>query len=209
MPTAQWNTSTSVAARPVPSTFAFSVRRLSSARQAWMRGRSWRSGCPVPLADLRELRLGYWGFDRTVHDGLLIVGARAVGPLVHAFRQLYVSRFRIRRMVAVDAYGGSDERSMGADNTSGFNCRFVPGTRTWSQHAYGLAVDVNPLENPEVVGAVVDPPTAWRNAHRDRGVTGMIAHGGAAWSAFHDVGWPWGGDWTSLKDYMHFSRSGT
>src|ERR1039458_6139605 len=188
--------------------FTYSVARVSAARQAWMRGRTWRPGCPVPLSALRELRLRYWGFDGTVHAGLLIVNARAVGPLVAAFRQLFESAFPIRKMLAVDAFGGDDERSMRADNTSAFNCRLVPDTHVWSQHAYGLAVDVNPFENPEVHGRAVDPPAAWRNADRSRGVRGMIAHGDIGWRAFQAIGWPWGGDWTSLKDYMHFSRNG-
>jgi peptidoglycan/xylan/chitin deacetylase (PgdA/CDA1 family) len=188
--------------------FAYSVARVSAARQSWMRGRTWRPGCPVPLSALRELRLRYWGFDGAVHAGLLIVNAQAVGPLVAAFRQLFDSAFPIRKMLAVDAFGGDDERSMRADNTSVFNCRLVPGTHVWSQHAYGLAVDINPFENPEVHGGVVDPPAAWRNADRSRGVRGMIVHGGINWRAFQAIGWPWGGDWNSPKDYMHFSKNG-
>lgn len=191
--------------RPV---FSYAASTLDAARRAWMTGRTWRPGCPVGLSDLRALRLTYWGFDRRPHAGLLIVNARAVGPLVSAFRHLFEERFPIRRMVAVDAVGGDDERSMLADNTSDFNCRLVPGTHVWSQHSYGLAVDVNPFENPEVSGNVVDPPAAWRNADRTRSVRGMIAHGGVAWRAFLGVGWPWGGDWSSPKDYQHFSANG-
>jgi poly-gamma-glutamate synthesis protein (capsule biosynthesis protein) len=197
-----------VAQLVVPASFAYSVARVSAARQAWMRNRSWRPGCPVPISALRELRLSYWGFDGTVHAGLLIVSGQAVGPLVAAFRQLFESAFPIRKMLAVDAFGGDDERSMRSDNTSAFNCRMVPGTRVWSQHAYGLAVDINPFENPEVRGGAVDPPEALRNANRSRGVRGMISHGDIAWRAFQLIGWPWGGDWTSPKDYMHFSRNG-
>jgi hypothetical protein len=173
-----------------------------------MTGKTWRPGCPVPLPSLRQLRLAYWGFDRRAHVGLLVVGAPAVGQMVAAFRHLFEERFPIRKMVAVDAYGGSDERSMRADNTSGFNCRLVPGTHVWSQHAYGLAVDVDPFENPEVSAGVVDPPQARANADRARRVPGMIAEGGAAWWSFRSAGWHWGGDWVSLKDYMHFSKNG-
>ena len=70
--------------------------------------------------------------------------------LVGVFRRLYAAGFPIRRMRPVDAYGGSDFRSIEADNTSAFNCRRVEGTSRWSNHAYGRAIDVNPIENPYV-----------------------------------------------------------
>lgn len=95
-----------------------------------------------------------------------------------------------------------------ADNTSAFNCRLVPATTTWSQHAYGLAVDINPFENPELSRGTVAPPTAAAWADRSRPSPAMIRHGGAAWNAFNTIGWTWGGDWTSPKDYMHFSANG-
>jgi len=95
-----------------------------------------------------------------------------------------------------------------ADNTSAFNCRLVPGTGIWSQHAYGLAVDINPFQNPEVQGGRVDPLAAAAWADRSRHSPAMIKHGDAAWLAFHAIGWTWGGDWQSPKDYMHFSANG-
>jgi D-alanyl-D-alanine carboxypeptidase len=176
--------------------------------QERMTGRSWHRGCPVGLPSLRLLRLRYWGFDHAVHQGELVVNVSAAGGLTRAFRLLFAARFPIRQMRVVDAFGGSDERSMRADNTSAFNCRLVSGTTTWSQHAYGLAVDVNPFENPEINGGVVDPPGAAAWADRTRSSPVMIRHGDAAWSAFHAIGWGWGGDWSSLKDYQHFSANG-
>ena len=111
-------------------------------------------------------------------------------------------------MRVVDDFGGDDERSMLADNTSAFNCRLVPGTSVWSQHAYGLAVDINPFENPEIQGGQADPPAAAAWADRSRSSPAMIKDGDAAWRAFRAIGWTWGGDWRSLKDYMHFSANG-
>ncbi len=190
------------------SAFESSVSTLSAAVRTRMSGVSWHPGCPVSMDQLRLLRVSYWGFDHAVHAGELVVNASAATPLSHAFRLLFGARFPIRQVRAVDDFGGDDERSMLADNTSAFNCRQVPGTTVWSQHAYGLAVDVNPFENPEVRGGAVDPPAAAAWADRTRSSPAMIARGDAAWRAFHEIGWSWGGDWNSLKDYQHFSATG-
>ena len=176
--------------------------------RARMTGVTWHRGCPLSLDRLRLLRLSYWGFDRGVHHGVLVVNESAAASLAHAFRLLFAARFPIRRMQVVDDFGGDDERSMLADNTSAFNCRIVPGTAAWSQHAYGLAVDINPFENPEVSNGNVDPPGAAAWADRSRSSPAMIAHGNAAWRSFSAIGWTWGGDWNSLKDYQHFSANG-
>jgi len=173
-----------------------------------MTGVSWRPGCPVRLASLRLLRLSYWGFDGQARRGELIVNADAVSAVLTAFRLLFDARYPIHRMRPVEAYGGSDERSMLADNTSAFNCRRIPGTNSWSEHAYGRAVDINPFQNPEVAGGAVDPPAAAGWADRSRHSPAMIRHGDAVWQAFISVGWQWGGDWASPKDYQHFSANG-
>ena len=169
---------------------------------------SWRPGCPVPFSSLRDLYVRYWGFDAKAHTGHLVVNKDAVSPLVRVLRRLYLVGYPVRQMRTVEAFRGSDERSMRNDNTSAFNCRLVPGSTTWSQHAYGRAVDVNPLENPEVVGSHVDPPNARRFADRSLRSKGMIFHDGYVWRTFALVGWRWGGDWHSLKDYQHFSANG-
>ena len=173
-----------------------------------MTGVSWRPGCPVPLTDLRLLRLSYWGFDGQVHQGEIIVNADATAAVLTAFRLLFTARYPIHQMRPVEAFGGSDERSMLADNTSAFNCRGVPGSSAWSQHAYGRAVDLNPFENPEVRGGQVDPPAAAGWTDRSRTAAAVIHHADPAWRAFAAVGWTWGGDWTYPLDYMHFSANG-
>lgn len=129
--------------------------------------------------------------------------------VVTALRILYADHFPIHRMRLVEAYGSRDDRSMAADNTSAFNCRIVPGSTTWSQHAYGRAIDINPLENPEVDHGVYSPPSGKIYADRSPGDRGIILAGGSAVRAFESVGWGWGGDWRSLKDYQHFSATGT
>lgn len=188
--------------------FQASTSALTEAMRVRMTGVSWHPGCPVSLGQLRLLRLSYWGFDHAVHQGELIVNASAAESLTEAFRQLFAARFPIRQMRVVDDFGGDDERSMLADNTSAFNCRLVPGTSAWARHAYGLAVDINPFENPEIRGGEADPPAAAAWADRSRSSPAMIREGDSAWLAFHAIGWTWGGDWSSLKDYQHFSANG-
>ena len=170
---------------------------------------SYRGGCPVSPAELRTLRLSYWGFDGRAHVGSLVVNRRVARDVVMVFRRLYAARFPIRRMVPVSAYRGSDDASMAADNTSSFNCRFVSGTSRWSMHAYGLAIDVNPVENPYVSGHRVRPPAGRRYLDRARSGPGMAVAGGVLVDAFTRVGWRWGGFWAGTPDYQHFSTTGS
>ena len=160
---------------------------------------SYRAGCPVPPAGLRLLRLSYWGFDGAVHTGSLVVGTGVAHDVLAVFARLYAARFPIRRMQPVDAYRGSDGASLAADNTSGFNCRaaVAAGPRRWSVHAYGEAIDVDPVENPYLEGGVVRPPAG--AAFRDRGNVrpGMAVPGGVLVAAFRAVGWSWGGRWAA------------
>jgi hypothetical protein len=170
---------------------------------------SWHAGCPVGPDQLRRLRLVYWGFDGVAHTGTLIVAADVVPVVVRAFERLYDARFPIRLMVPIDAYGGSDDASVAADNTSSFNCRdaVTSGPPHWSEHAYGTAIDIDPFENPYVEGSTVTPPGATAYADRSRIRPGMITPGSVALRAFTDQGWGWGGVWNT-PDYQHVSRSG-
>jgi hypothetical protein len=171
-------------------------------------GRSWHRGCPVAPANLRRLRLAYRDFRSRRRLGTLVVSARAAHDVVAVFRRLYRARFPIRRLRPVAAYRGSDERSMAADNTSGFNCRRVAGSRRWSAHAYGEAIDVNPVENPSLRDGLVDPPSGRGYVDRSRARRGMAVEGGVLVRAFASVGWSWGGRWTGAQDYQHFSSTG-
>jgi hypothetical protein len=186
--------------------FAHSVSRVTAAQLP----HSWHRGCPVAPSRLRRLRLSYWGFDRRAHTGTLVVSAGAVRPLTRIFSRLYASRFPIRRMRPVDAYGGSDERSLDANNTAAFNCRYAvaPGPRHWSVHAYGLAVDVNPVENPYLEGGRVHPRAGRAYLDRARQRRGMAVRGGVLVGSFESVGWLWGGRWAGSPDYQHFSATG-
>ena len=129
--------------------------------------------------------------------------------LVGVFRRLYAARFPIRRMRPIDAYGGSDFRSIEADNTSAFNCRRVEGTSRWSNHAYGRAIDVNPIENPYVSSrGTTSHPASRQYLDRRRTRPGMATRGGALVRAFQAARWGWGGDWSGAHDYQHFSANG-
>ena len=172
-------------------------------------GTSWHAGCPVAPSSLRRLRLGYWGFDGRPHVGTLVVSSSAAGDLTVVFRRLYRARFPIRRMRPITAYGSSDERSLAADNTAAFNCRYAvgPGPRRWSVHAYGQAIDVNPVENPYVLDGRVLPPRGARFLDRASAGRGAATERGVLVRAFAGVGWSWGGRW-SAPDYQHFSQTG-
>jgi hypothetical protein len=174
-----------------------------------MEGSSWHQGCPVGLDDLRLLRLTYLGFDGGAHGGRMVVHEGAAGPVLQAMRSLYRHRFPIRRLRLVDAYGADDHRSMNADNTSAFNCRYIAGQPgVWSQHAYGKAIDINPVENPYVSGGHVSPPAGKAFADRSQHARGMIHAGDLTVRAFTGIGWGWGGSWSSPVDYQHFSANG-
>jgi hypothetical protein len=189
--------------------FAASIERLDAATRAEMTGVSWHRGCPVPLRELRVIHMTFWGFDREAHSGELVVHRRWADDLVHVFRRIYRARFPIRRMRAIERYDGNDHRSMKADNTSAFNCRYVAGTTRWSQHAYGRAIDLNPVENPYVSGRHVSPRAGRRFADRSLQRRGMVHRGDVVWRAFHRLGWGWGGSWSGAQDYQHFSSTGT
>ena len=160
-------------------------------------------------ADLRRLELTHWGFDGAVHTGVLIVHRGVAADLRTVFAALYRDRVAIRLMRPVDEYNGSDDESMAADNTSAFNCRNAvsSGKPSWSVHAYGQAIDVNPVENPYLISGRVLPPAGAEYTDRKRVRPGMAVAGGPLVRAFEAVGWTWGGKWSN-PDYQHFSKDG-
>jgi hypothetical protein len=195
--------------------FHTSVQPLSPQQRADLNGLSWHRGCPVALSDLRLLTVTHWGFDGRAHSGQLVVNERFAVPLSRVFRRLYELRFPIRHMSFADAYGPSGSRPADGDVTASFECRqAVPSpctggksTGSWSMHAYGEAVDLNPVENPYVGCGMTRDPSARRYLNRSRHLRGMVTP--AVIRAFTSIGWGWGGSWSgSTKDYMHFSSTG-
>ena len=188
--------------------FRGSIAKIDAATRARMIGSSWHEGCPVRIRRLRLLRLDYWGFGGHIRRGKLIVHEDQARAVKRVFRKLYYAHFRIRRMRLIDYYDGSDRRSMNDNNTSAFNCRYVAGTTRWSQHAYGRAIDINPIRNPYVDGSYVSPTAGAPYADRSKHAKGMIHGGDKVVRAFAGASWKWGGYWSGPKDYMHFSRNG-
>lgn len=175
-----------------------------------MTGVSWRPGCPVGLRDLRLVRVTHHTFDGSVRTGRIVVHEDVARAVVRVFRSLYRAGYPVRRMQPIDRYGASDFESIEADNTSAFNCRYVDGTTRWSEHAYGRAIDLNPIENPYVSsGGGVSHDASRRYVDRSRRLKGMIHAGDAVVDAFAAAGWAWGGYWSGARDYQHFSASGS
>jgi hypothetical protein len=197
-------TSTSTTAATRTAAFESAVEPVTEAQLS----ASWRPGCPFPVEDLRLIRASHWGYDGEVHEGSLVVDEAVADDLVSVLSALFDARYPIERMEPIDRYGGDDLASTQANNTSAFNCRRATGGTGWSQHAYGRAIDLNPLQNPYVRGDVVLPPEAAGYVDRSRVQEGMITESDAAVQAFAAIGWPWGGHWSSLKDYQHFSLTG-
>lgn len=169
---------------------------------------SWSPRCPVAAENLRWVRLVFWGFDGRRHTGELLANADAAPALVDVFRQLYAARFpleemRITRADEIDAPPTGD-----GNNTGSFTCKPLRGSTTWSEHAYGRAVDVNPFDNPYVEGDVLIPELASAYLDRSRQAAGMIHPADVVTRAFSSVGWTWGGNWRHSKDFMHFSANG-
>ncbi|MEX2420447.1 MAG: M15 family metallopeptidase [Actinomycetota bacterium] len=188
--------------------FVGSVSRIDRATRQLMVGSSWRPGCPVPLRNLRVVRVTYLGFNDEAQRGRLVVHRRWADEILDVFHDLYERGFRVRRVRLVDRYDADDRASMRHANTSAFNCRYVAGTTTWSQHAYGRAIDINPVENPFVSGSRVSPRRGRRFLDRSDVRPGMIVERDVVWRAFRRIGWGWGGSWSSVKDYQHFSSNG-
>lgn len=189
--------------------FRATVTKLTPSERRAMTPSVWRRGCPVGLGELRAVRARYVGFDGRAHDGVLVVHrARAAGASA-VLGALYAARFPIRRMHPIQRYGGSDSASIEADNTSAFNCRRVTGGAGWSEHAYGRAIDLNPIENPYVSRAGTTEHEA-SEPYLDRGDVrpGMATPGSTVVRAFGDRGWRWGGRWSGPVDHQHFSPTG-
>jgi hypothetical protein len=179
---------------------------LPASVRAEMTGVSWRAGCPVSLDHLRLIVLTHRGFDDRLHRGELVAHRAVVGDLRQVFQAAFDADWPIEKVVRVDAYGADDDRSMADNNTHAFNCRRITGGSSWSEHAYGTAIDINPVQNPYVRDGTVLPPAGRAHLDRDDVRPGMLVEGDPVVSAFDDAGWTWGGRWRTLKDYQHFER---
>jgi hypothetical protein len=209
---------TAVAAAAATAAFHASARPLNaSIQREVVAAHAWSARCPVRLSQLRVLTVAYRGFDNRAHMGQLIVNEDAVRPLTLVFRRLYTLRFPIHHMQLADTYGPRAGRPPDGDFTASFECRQASaspctsaanrGNGSWSEHAYGEAIDLNPVENPYVGCGMTRDKASLSYLDRNRVRRGMVTP--AVVRAFESVGWGWGGSWSgSTKDYMHFSASG-
>lgn len=177
-----------------------------------MQGVSWHPGLGCAgRADLRLLTIPHHDFTGDRREGHLVAAATEAETLLDVFAALYDAGYPIQQMRPVHEFGGRDDLSMAANNTSAFNCRRVGGGTRLSDHAFGTAVDINPVQNPYVTQGGTTPAAGVdfdQPAERGAGVPGVIREGDAVVRAFTARGWGWGGTWRSAKDYQHFSRSG-
>ena len=190
---------------PVPTSTAF-ASTIGPVTTDVLARSTWHDGCPVGVDDLARVTVSFWGFDGDAHAGELLVHVDAVTVIVDGFRALYERGFPIEEMRIVAADELDLPPTGDGNNTSAFVCRSARGSGSWSEHAYGRAVDVNPFHNPYVKGDIVLPELA--SAYIDRADLrpGMLTPADVA--AFTDDGWGWGGSWRSLRDYMHLSQNG-
>ncbi|MGH3912450.1 MAG: M15 family metallopeptidase [Pseudonocardiaceae bacterium] len=170
---------------------------------------TWRPACPVSPSRLRYLTMSFHGFDGQVHTGEMVVHSEAAQTVVDVFERLFAVRFPIEEMRVVDAPELTLPPTGDGNNTSAFVCRPARGQISWSAHAYGLAVDLNPFQNPSLRGDLVLPELASAYLARDRERPGMVHDGDLAVSAFEAAGWTWGGRWSQPTDLMHFSATGS
>jgi hypothetical protein len=170
---------------------------------------TWNEGCPVALDDLRYVTVSFRGFDERPHTGELIVGADYAEDVVGVFETMWDAGYPIEEMRITSAEELELPPTGDGNNTEGFVCRPATGGTSWSRHAYGRAIDVNPFHNPYHRGEVVLPELSSAYLDRERDLPGMIAPGDPVVEAFAAIGWEWGGYWSTLKDYQHFSDTGT
>ncbi len=192
------------------------VSKVEPVPDAVLRRSSWSDKCPVDAEDLRWVRLAFWGFDGRRHTGELLIHADLADASARVFEQLYAARFPIEEMRITRADEIDAEPTGDGNNTGAFTCRPIEGTTSWSEHARGRAIDVNPFQNPYikppdaagVPGDMLIPELAAAYLDRSRQAPGMIRPGDAVVQAFALVGWQWGGNWQKAKDFMHFSPNG-
>lgn len=174
-------------------------------------GISYKKNDNISLSDLRYIRVLHTGFDGMTHIGELIVNRAIADDVVAIMRELYENEYPIEKMVLVDEYGGDDEASMSDNNTSAFNYRVIANTSTLSNHALGMAIDINPRYNPYVTTnsagkTNISPGNGAEYADRDRDFMAKIDHDDLCYRLFLSHGFSWGGDWKKNKDYQHFEK---
>ncbi len=194
---------------PPPTMDKFqATSELLSERPDVLARSTWAEGCPVAPDALSYLTLAFWGFDEVPHTGEMIVAASEADGVIQVFNRLFDARFPIEEMRVVTPADIDALPTGDGNNTTGYVCRSVTGGSSFSEHAKGLAIDINPFHNPYQRDDVVLPEQATAYLDRSGGQTGVVTEGDVVHQAFVEIGWEWGGAWQSLKDYQHFSATG-
>lgn len=189
----------------------FFYEPLSGAVKERITGISYGEDCIVPYEDLRYLNILYIDFHGEEQVGEIICNKAIAQDLVEIFYELYLAGYPLESVRLVDEYGGDDTLSMEHNNTSCFNFRVVDGTSSLSKHAYGLAIDINPLYNPYVTWPNgkqrVSPAAGWAYADRSLDFPNKIDENDLCYQLFTEHGFAWGGHWRTMKDYQHFQKA--
>ena len=191
-----------------PGLSAFRADTIPEAVQLRMIGNSYpEEGAQIQMSELRYLKLLYYDYNGRVRQGEMVCNKAIADDLLYIFKELYKAKYPIAGIRLIDDFGGDDLRSMEANNTSCFNYRKATNSETvLSAHARGMAVDVNPLENPYVKGDEVVPERAWEYADRTVDFPHKISDDDLCCKLFRSRGFQWGGAWHSVKDYQHFEK---
>lgn len=189
----------------------FQQQAVSESVFARIKGKSYKAHCPLPLTDLRYVKVLHCNAEGKPQLGELLCHKNIATDLVDIFKNLYKAHYRIERMILIDAYGADDERSMSANNTTCFNFRYVAGTQRLSNHSKGCAIDINPLYNPYVKHSKngvlhVSPASARPFADRSKKFAYKIDTTDLCYREFIHHGFVWGGAWKRSKDYQHFEK---
>ena len=185
----------------------FRIDEIDPTMTSEMMGKSYHENDVIQIDHLRYVQVGYYGFDGLPHQGALVVHELIAEDILEIFTELYDVQYPLESITPIDAYDGDDDASMVANNSSAFNYRLIAGTSRLSRHAYGLAVDINPLMNPWVTSHGIYPVEGSLYADRTLGQVGMIIKGDPCYEAFISRGFEWGGDWSSSQDYQHFDKT--
>lgn len=173
-------------------------------------GLSYKEDCTVPYEDLRYVSVLYEDFNGETQTGEIICNKAIAQDLVEIFYELYCSHYQIDKIRLIDEYEADDDLSCADNNTSCFNFRKVYGSDNLSKHALGLAIDINPFQNPYITYPNgierISPPGSEPYADRDSGLPHMITEDDLCYQLFTAHGFTWGGHWNTLKDYQHFQK---
>lgn len=182
---------------PIPESIAQDMKRKNI----------WRPDCPVNINSLSLVKVRHVNFDNQSQVGELIVHHKLANIVAHIFTDLLKLKFPINKICLINDYNGDDNLSMTDNNSSAFNFRTIAGSSIISMHSYGLAIDINPLQNPYLI---IDENKSQIDIYPKAGIHFLNRHNIRAGmlepvvEIFSKHGLVWGGTWNNPIDYHHF-----